>query len=212
MNYEDFIELVRKRRTIRAYKSKPVDDKIINQIIEAGKWAPSGNNMQPFEIVVIKEKNIIEQIENALGQSSEPKWRERSKVPVVLVVLGDPRFCDAYPKGPVREEILHSSLSAAIENMLLASTALGLGGSAWKTVPPYAAVKIKELLGIPQLYIVKALIPLGYPKANVTAPIKRDIEVHEDCYDITKLKSDDEIVEIIIKYCKIKGLNKIRVF
>lgn len=212
MNYEDFITLIRERRTIRAYKSDPVDDKIINQIIEAGKWAPSGNNTQPFEIVVVKGISLVKQIETSLSQTSEPKWNEHSGAPVMLVVLGDPRFCEAYPKGPVREEILHSSLSAAIENMLLASTVLGLGGSVWKTVTPYGAIKIKELLEIPQFYIVKALLPLGYPKGNVTAPMKRDIEVHENRYDISKLKTDDEVAEIIKKYSKIRELNKFRVF
>ena len=212
MNYEDFMSLVRARRTIRAYKSDPVDGQIINQIIEAGKWAPSGNNTQPLEVVVIKEKDIIEKLEDALAQSSDSKWSGHSGAPVMLVVLGDPRFCDAYPKGPVREEILHASLAAAIENMFLALEALGLGGSAWKIVPPYAAAKIKELLGIPQLYIVKALIPLGYSEKHSYSPPKRDIEVHKNFYDINKFKSDDEVVKIIKNCSKNKELNKIRLF
>lgn len=115
-----------------------------------------------------------------------------------------------YTGGDIREEILHSSLSAAIENMLLASTVVGLGGSAWKTVPFSAAVKIKDLLGIPQLYILKALLPLGYPKESVTVPPKRDITVHENRYDMAKFKTEEEIAETIKEYCGIKHLNKIR--
>ena len=128
----------------------------------------------------------------------------------MLVVLGDPRFCDAYPKGFIREEILHSSLSGAIENMLLASTALGLGGSDWKTVPSSAASKIKDLLGIPQFFVLKGVIPLGYPKGDVEPPPKRDIPVHENHYDLDKLKSEEEISEIIKKYCSVKHLNRLR--
>ena len=105
---------------------------------------------------------------------------------------------------------MHSSLAAAIENMLLASTAVGLGGSVWKTVPPFAGVKIKELLEIPQFYVLKALLPLGYPKEEVKAPPKRDIIVHENHYDLAKLKNEEEFDEILNKYCLIKRLNKIR--
>ncbi len=211
MNYESFMKVVRGRISIRLYKPDPVNDEIINQIIEAGKWAPSGNNTQPFEIVVVKEKSLIEQIENIIGEGFEPKMTQRFGNPVTMLVLGDPRFCDAYPQGFIREEILHSSLAAAIENMMLASTVLGLGGSVWKTVPFSAAVKIKDLLGIPQLFIVKALMPLGYPKGETDPPPKRDIVIHENRYDTDKLKTEEEVNEIIKKYSNVKQLNKFRV-
>ena len=210
MNYEDFMTIVRGRRSIRSCKAEPVSDEIITQIIEAGKWAPSGNNTQPFEIVVVREKVIIKQIEELIGESYEPKMFQRFGAPVMIVVLGDPRFCEAYPKGFIREEILHSSLAAVIENMLLASTALGLGGSDWKTVPPSAATKIKDLLEIPQFFVLKAVIPLGYPKRGVKAPSKRDISVHENRYDLDKLKSEEEISKIIKKYASVKLLSKLR--
>ena len=210
MNHEDFMKIVRGRRTIRLCKPDPVNDDLITRIIEAGKWAPTGNNTQPFEIVVVKEKAIIEQIEEIIGEAYEPKMTQRFRAPVMLVVLGDPRFCEAYPKGFIREEILHSSLSAVIQNMLLASTALGLGGSTWKTVPPSATAKIKDLLGIPQLFVLKVVLPLGYPRRDVEVPPKRDISVHENRYDLDKLKSEEEISEIINKYSSVKLLNKIR--
>lgn len=209
MNYEDFMKIVRERRSIRSYKADPVADEVINQVIEAGKWAPTGNNTQPIEIVAVKDKALIEQMEEITAEAYEPKMSQRFGAPVILVVLGDPRFCDAYPKGFMREEILHSSLAAAIQNMLLASTVVGLGGSVWKTVPFSAAVKIKDLLGVPQLYVVKALLPLGYPKGEVKASPKRDITVHENRYDRAKFKSEAEIGEIMKEYCFIEHLNKI---
>jgi nitroreductase len=210
MDYEGFIEIVRSRRSIRSYKPDPVDDEIIEKIVEAGKWAPSGNNTQPLEIVAVKKKSLVEQIEELTKQNCEPKLGQHFGAPAMLVVLGDPRLCDAYPKGFVREEILHASLSAAIENMLLASTAIGLGGSIWKTVSPSAGIMIKELLGIPQLYVLKALLPLGYPKGNVVPPSKREVAIHENRFEISKLKDEKEISDIMNKYCIMKELNKIR--
>jgi hypothetical protein len=94
--------------------------------------------------------------------------------------------------------------------MLLASTALGLGGSAWKTVPPSATPKIKDLLGIPPFFVLKVILPLGYPKEHVKPLPKRDVPVHENRYDLDKLKSAEEISEIMKKYTNVKLLNKLR--
>ena len=129
----------------------------------------------------------------------------------MLVILGDSRYCDGYPKGFTQEEMFHAGLATAIENMFLASTALDLG-SVWKTVAPYAAVKIKELLGIPPFYVLKVLMPLGYSKDVAPAPPKKDITIHEDRYDMSRLKTEKEISEILKKYCTVSGLHNVRAF
>jgi len=153
----------------------------------------------------------MKKVNDLLHDVHGSKNKQEFGAPVTLLVLGDPHYCDAYPKGPFREEIFHASLSAAIENMLLAATTLGLGGSLWKTVSATAGVKIKDALGIPQLYFLKAMLPLGYPTKAVKAPRKRDVVVHENCYDLAKLNSDEEVTEIIKKYSRFKNLNKKRV-
>jgi nitroreductase len=211
MDYDQLMEVIRSRRSVRNYKPDPVSDEVINQVIEAANWAPSGNNSQPWEIVVLKDKTLMKKVNNILHEVHGSKSKQEFGAPVTLLVLGDPRYCDAYPKGPFREEIFHASLSAAIQNMLLAATALGLGGSLWKTVSATAGVKIKDLLGIPQLYFLKVMLPLGYPTKPVKAPRKREVLVHENRYDQTNLKSDEEVAAIIKEYSRFKGLNKKRV-
>jgi nitroreductase len=57
MNYEDFLELAKKRRSIRRFKSDPIPDEYIGKIIEAARWAPSGGNSQPWEFIVIKKRS-----------------------------------------------------------------------------------------------------------------------------------------------------------
>ena len=208
MNYERFMEVVRTRRSVRTYKPDPIDDDMIRKVIEAGKWAPSGNNTQPFEIVVIRDPHLMEEVSGILKKVHGSKSKQDFGAPVTLIVLGDPRLCNAYPKGPFRDEILHASLSAAIENMLLAATTLGLGGSVWKTVSVTAGVLIKELLGIPQLFVVKAMLPLGIPSKDVKPPRKREITVHENRYDLDRYKSDEEIDKIIREYSRFKHLNQ----
>jgi FMN reductase (NADPH) len=208
MNYDNFMEVIRTRRSVRTYKPDPISDEMISKLIEAGKWAPSGNNTQPFEIVVLKDAELMGKVSEILNRVHGSKSKQEFGAPVTLVVLGDPRLCNAYPKGPFRDEILHASLSAAIENMILASTTLGLGGIVWKTVSLTAGVLIKELLGIPQLFFLKAMLPLGYPSRDVKPPMKRDIMVHKDKYDSEKFKSDEEIDEIIREYSRFKTLNQ----
>lgn len=62
MNYDDFLQLVQKQRSIRLYKPDPLPDKYIDDILEAARFTPSGANSQPWEIVVVKDKIIKDQI------------------------------------------------------------------------------------------------------------------------------------------------------
>jgi len=193
MDYQGFMEIVKSRRSVRAFKSTPVSDEMINQIIEAAKLAPTGNNTQPLEIVVVKEKSVMYDIESAIGECFIPPMTQRFNAPAMLAVLGDPRLCEGYPQGlTVREHIFHASLCLAIENMFLAMASLELG-SVWKEVPPLAAGKIKDLLKIPQLFFLKVVLPLGFPTKELEPRQKRDIMVHAGGYDEKKFKSDEEI-------------------
>jgi nitroreductase len=64
----DVLEAIKKRQTIRAYKTLPVDDKILNTILDAGRLAPSWANSQTGRFIVVKDKNIIAQLlENAVA-------------------------------------------------------------------------------------------------------------------------------------------------
>ena len=58
MDYDSFLELVKKRRSIRRFKPDPVPDEYIKKIIEAARWAPSGFNLQPWEFVVVKDQKL----------------------------------------------------------------------------------------------------------------------------------------------------------
>ena len=217
MDYEGFIEVVKKRRTTRVYKPDLIPDEYINKVIEAALWAPTGANTQPFEFVVVKDqttKQELKQIysETLVSRDISGKTAKGSAgtylevAPVLIVVLGDPRFRDAYPKGESRDEILHASLSAAVQNMHLTATALGLGGSVWLTIGPAQGVKIKELLGIPQLFVVKTIVPLGMAKAkSIRPPVRRAPLIHNEYYDRNRYRSDDEIQELIEKTAIFKG-------
>ena len=70
--YDCLLDLVKKRRTVRHFKSTPVPDDYITKIIEAARWAPSGFNTQPWEFVVIKKPEIHDKIVAALDRHGPP--------------------------------------------------------------------------------------------------------------------------------------------
>lgn len=205
MNYKTLMELIKERRSIRVYKPDPVPDEYVEKIIEAGRWAPTGANTQPFEFVVVKETETKKKISKIFSEAAEqeeinlPSQPQTSieTAPLLIIVLGDTRFKKAYLKEVDKDEIIQASLDACVQNMHLAATALGLGGSVWKRVEPLEAIKIRRLLDIPSVFIVKTILPLGYPQVKPEAPPRREVLVHREKYDRSKFKSEKEINEII---------------
>lgn len=218
MEFETLIELVKKRRTIRKYSPEPIPDDYIDKVIDAARWAPSGANTQPWEFVIIKDQEVKKQmgltVSGAVARGnagSVPPQPYFAGASVLIVVCGDPRVMEAYPKGEIREELFVSSMGAAIQNMLLAATALGLEGSVWGTVGPLAGVRIKDMLDIPQVLKVSAIVPLGYPALHPSPTFRREIDEisHEEKYDMSKFRTDKDIQEFI-ESKTMRGLNKMR--
>ena len=218
MEYEGLIGLIKKRRTIRKFGPEPIPQDYIDKVIDAARWAPSAANTQPWEFVIVKDNEMKKEMGIAVSETAE--LRVEGKVPVqpyfveasvLLVVCGDPRLMEACPTGDVREELFTSSLAAAIQNMLLAATALGLGGSVWGTVGPLAAIRIKDLLNIPQVLKVRAIIPLGYPAIHPGPTFRREIDEisHDEKYMPTKFRTEKDIQDFIDTKT-MKGLKNIR--
>ena len=73
MTYDELLDLVQKRRSIRRFKTDPISDELILKILEVARWAPSGFNMQPWEFVVVKEAELRASIVEIL--SSYWEWK-----------------------------------------------------------------------------------------------------------------------------------------
>jgi nitroreductase len=213
----DVIEAIRSRRAIHLgyYVDKPVSEKILREILDAGRWAPSGANNQPCHFVVIKEtesrKWIIDhaiEILKLSGQISRPPYRKAIRtyfeylsakelvLPGVMVITlaeQDKRETHVYNHGG-----LHiMAASAAIQNMMLAAWALGLG-STWLTF--YDDIRVKARFSIPTELDVVGIVMLGYPKAIPLVPpamstfglkLRHSLGeiVHEEKFDEAQLES-----------------------
>ncbi|MFO7772970.1 MAG: nitroreductase family protein [Dehalococcoidia bacterium] len=85
MDYDSFLELVKKRRSIRRFKPDPVPDEYVDKIIEAVRWAPSGFNLQPWDFVVVNEKELKDycRLQRPGGRSPGQESGVSSQEPVV---------------------------------------------------------------------------------------------------------------------------------
>jgi nitroreductase len=141
----DTFEAIHRRRSVREYTGEPIPREALVKIVEAGRWAPSGYNRQPWDFIVVTERAMIQELKIA------SQWMENAGA-IIAVVL-----------DPEASKFWLEDGAAAVENMLLASTALGLG-SCWLqgyTEPREAA--FKELLGVPTSKRLLTLIPIGVP-------------------------------------------------
>jgi nitroreductase len=140
----DALEAIRKRRSIREYTGEPIPREDLLAIIDAGRLAASGHNNQPWDFVVITDQEMIERLKIA------SQWME--KAGAIIAVVMDPSSRWWLEDG-----------AAAVENMLIASTALGYG-SCWLegyTIP--REEEFKALLGVPADKRLLTLVPIGVP-------------------------------------------------
>jgi len=224
MSYEDFLELVKKRRSFRRFKSDPVPKEILEKVLEAARYPPSAGNSQPWEFIVVQDvatkKSITQSITSGYKKirKADPTmyWAvavqpHLSTAPVLIIVCGDRRLQQTYPAHLPGEVLLRQSLAISIYTLQLAAASLGLA-TAWATMQTESReTQIRKLLGIPEVYTVDHIVPLGYPdeeKENSDkalrpvrerASFRRELAeiVHYEHYDMGRFRSDEEIKEFI---------------
>ena len=164
------IDVILSRRSIRRYTSQTVSDEMVKELLEAAMAAPSAGNEQPWHFVVIKDRNILNEIPKI-----HPHSQMLKEAPVAILVCGDEQL-QKYQGYWVQD------CSAATENLLIAVQAKGLG-AVWLGVYPIEdrVVGIRKLLGIPENVIPFSLISIGYP-AEQKPPANRynESRVHRD--------------------------------
>jgi nitroreductase len=144
----DVLEAIRNRRSIRKYISKEVEEEKLQKILEAGRWAPSASNKQPWHFIVVRDESTRRKLADI-----HTYGRFMAESPVVIVVLGDP---DKHPKYYLADP--HN----AVQNMLLAAYSLGLS-TCWMGIRDTSfESKIKMLLDVPNDMRVICSVALGY--------------------------------------------------
>jgi len=210
---KSIFSIIKSRRSIRSFKPDQVTDDVINQIIEAGRWAPSSANSQPWDIIVVKNSKTKELIQKSVKRviTRIKEFRDfpflrtftgdyMLEAPVQLVICGDPRFQYVSMMNKVDEDAvqfaLWGSVGMAIQNMLLMIHELGLGSLVFTDFYPS---EVKKILEMPDPLKVICILPVGYPNETKIPPYRRKKEefTHWEKFDISKMRSDVLIEEAI---------------
>lgn len=182
----ELFEAIRSRRSCRNFAPDPVEEKVIEKILEAASWAPSPLNSQPWEFIVITRPEtkgkIFAEGERCRKWALEKtgwKWLGAystaflSSAPVLVAVIGDPQktgvdlFMEEGSMG------YQAACAAAIQNIHLAAHALGLG-SLWYTL--FDKKIMREILGVAPEKIPLALVCIGKPERSSAPPPRKDLK------------------------------------
>jgi len=158
----EILNLLKSRRSIRVYQDKPVPQDLLRQILEAGRWAPTGANLQPWHFIVVTDQETRRKI-GEVARFLFIKSSHVEKAPVILILGFDTR------KGKYGRY----DVTLAGGNMLTMATHLGLG-TCW--IGAFDEPTVKEILEIPKNIEVIALITLGYPKEDAEVPPRIELE------------------------------------
>lgn len=158
----DILNLLKSRRSIRVYQDRPIPNDLLLQILEAGRWAPTGANLQPWHSIVVTDPETRRRI-GEVTRFLFIKSSHVEKAPVVIV-LGFNTQKGKYGRYDV---------TLAGGNMMTMATNLGLG-TCW--IGAFDELKVKEILEIPENIEVIGLITLGYPGENAEVPPRVELE------------------------------------
>jgi len=192
----DIIGLLKDRRSIREYIPKEVPESVLNSILEVAMWAPSAHNAQPWRFIVIRDLALKLKLAEAMAR----RWKrdlakngvserdrenltrasvERfSSAPIVMVSCLTMVEMHHYPdkkRQRIESIMAVQSVAAAIENMLLAAHAMGLG-TCWLCAPLFCPETVRKLLTLPSDFEPQALITLGYPAERPLPPPRKSLK------------------------------------
>ncbi len=167
----DTLEALRKRRTIRRFQDRPLEAGLLEQILLAGTWAPTSGNLQPWEFVRLVSPDVrAAVVATTYGGFSQtaPSQAWLGTAPELLVVCANVvRTAARYgPDGPAYARL---DVAAAIQNMLIAATALDVG-AAW--IGGFRHSELATAVGLDAELEPVGIVALGYPAETPIEPYR----------------------------------------
>jgi nitroreductase len=209
MNSAGLLQIMKKRRSVRVYKTGKVTEQQLETILEAARWAPSGANTQPWEFVVTRDREKMKRAREIFYN----EWRQRKledpvnykglskyyvgDASVLVLVCADPRTMKVYltTRQPGdREKLFQASVASSVEQMMLAAVSMGLG-TVWVSAREEIESELRELFKVPQPIRLLWVVPIGHARFWPKAKPRRKISnfVHREFYDLKKLRPESEI-------------------
>ncbi len=232
--YESLIDVIHRRRSVRRFEpGQSVSRELLLQIAEAARWAPTGANSQCFDLLVVDDPAVREQVlEIFLRQSNRlidhvkgfpaVKKDYMANTVAILIVLADARWKQAFPVATSpewaeeyranNERILVASIGAVVQNIQLAVTAVGLT-SAWLSGGGEDTTnrELAALLGYPDCMRAIGTVPIGVPEKDLASRYRRPLAqmVHWNRYQPEKFRPDamvDYYVKNVRQFAMYRGV------
>ncbi len=191
-----FQALIRTRRSIRRYQPEPVAPEVLHRILEAGTWAPSAHNRQPWRFVVLTEAAQREALATTMGNLLRASrtsdgddatdiegdvarsYARITRAGAAIVAFLTVEDMDEYPdpKRARAEELMAvQGVAMAVQNILIAAHAEGLG-ACWMCAPLFCQEEVGAALGVPSHWQAQALLTLGVPASKGKPPVRRPVD------------------------------------
>ena len=188
----DVEEAIYERRTIRRFKQDPIPIETLKKLIDLARIAPMARNIQALEFVIVQNPENVEKIFTMIRFAGSLPENERKPEPgreptayIVVMINTD-----------IKQEYVDFDVGAAVENILLGAVKYGIG-CCW--MGNIDKDKIQNYLKIPQKYVIKHVISLGYPdEVSVMESFKDSFKYwkDDDCMHVPKRNLDDIIYKI----------------
>ncbi len=176
----DFYEVLKTRRSVRAYTDRPVDERELKELIDLAALAPSGNNKQPWTFTVITNKGLMDRLNDRVkaimrespdpyfaNYANNPSYHIFYKAPALILINGDVQV----PSAMIDCQL-------AIENLFLAAHAKGLG-TCYMGFLLLARddPQVRQLLRVPDGHGLMAATVIGYPAVTPSAPPRNPVQI-----------------------------------
>lgn len=171
---QDFMNIVRGRRSVRKYEAREVPDEALAAVLESVRWAQSWANTQCWEVVVVRDPAVKAELQATLPPKGNPAVGAMVQAPVLLALCGKLKS-SGYYKDQVTTKFgdwFMFDLGIACQNICLTAHALGLGTV---VVGLFDHDKAKAVLNVPAGHELVVMIPLGYPAKISAAPNRREL-------------------------------------
>jgi nitroreductase len=170
---EATMSLLQGRRSIRQYRPDPIPDEMVDQILQAGQWAPSASHRQPWAFIVVRDPKIRDQVA-AHAAYYVIRWAHVGEAPLLVVLCG---YCGSF----VYRQFLHEDIGLAGGQMMLQAKALGLG-TCW--IGGLDRKALAGILKVPDEWEIVGLLTVGFPNEEPRAPRRKPLAdiVHYDVF------------------------------